>query len=407
MRRSEIFDNFIKIAEEKGLISDKAMDKKNKHLKETGSHENRSSKEINELYDVKPKDQKYKKNIIEIAHPEPMVISPAHDKINGLVENENERQTINLNIVNKRVRGLLTNQKYAEDKLILNLLKLGNSLDTKDHEELAKLSDYCLMQITKKANPLIIAGVIAAGIGALWLQQHLPNVNEGFSINYNRLISELNDLIEGSSSYGVGYSYRPEFIKDMIIFRSELQELAKIYNDKIKVINELERPKSAKEMYQIANNPETHAATEAYQILKDKFFNIYAKIKTIIKNFSSSDYKARQIVEKGAITSLIDKTQFLHGGKGLIADDFDDVKNAVIPFSESFSNIIKLLEAADSVEKQTANELNEAATSFQSEVTSPKPSDSKAPSTESVSPEDNDDIKSQVADLMKQFPNLI
>lgn len=404
MRRSEIFDNFIKIAEEKGLISDKAMDKKRKHLEETRSNEYRSPKEISDLYGVKPKDQKYKKNIIEIAHPDPVVVSPAHDKINGLVENENERQTINLNIVNKRVRGLLTNQKYAEDKLILNLLKLGNSLDNNDHDELAKLSDFCLMQITKKANPLIVAGVLAASIGALWLQQHLPDVNQGFVVNYNGLMSALNDLIDDKLEYGVGYSYRPEFIKDMVAFRADLQDLYKMYNDKIKIINELERPKSAKEMYEIANNPETHAATDAYKILKDKFFNVYTKIKTIIKNFSSNDYKSRQIVEKGAITSVIDKMQFLHGGKGLIADDFDDVKNAVIPFSDSFSNIIKLLESADSVEKQTAIELNDAASSFQAEVTPSKPAQ---PSTNDSSPEDNDDIKSQVADLMKQFPHLI
>lgn len=411
MRRSEIFDNFIKIAEKKGLISDEDVQKKIKRLEDTSSHERRSPKEISELYDVKPKDQDYKKNIMEIAHKDSFVFSPAHDKINGLIENENERQTINLNVLNKKVRGLLNNQKYAEDKLILNLLKLGNSLDAKDQEDLAVLSDTCLMQITKKAaNPLIIGAVAAAVIGAIWFHQHLPNVNEGFSNNFKTLISELDDLINANTKthYTTGYAYRPEFIRDMSIFKSELQEIYRIYSDKVKIINEIERPKSAKEMYQISIRPEGHNAAEAFKALKEKFFNVYAKIKKIIKNFSSTDYKSRQIVDKGAITSVIDKMQIFHGGKGLVADDFDDVKNALIPFEESFTNIIKLLESADSLEKQTASELAEAANSFEGEVTQSKPQTSNSPSSEtsSTSPENDDEISSQIADLKKRFPFL-
>lgn len=408
MRRSEIFDNFIKIAEKKGLISDEDVQKKIKRLEDTSSHERRSPKEISELYDVKPKDQDYKKNIMEIAHKDSFVFSPAHDKINGLIENENERQTINLNVLNKKVRGLLNNQKYAEDKLILNLLKLGNSLDAKDQEDLAVLSDTCLMQITKKANPLIIGAVAAAVIGAIWFHQHLPNVNEGFSNNFETLISELDDLINANTHYAIGYAYRPEFIKDMSVFKSELQEIYRIYSDKVKIINEIERPKSAKEMYQISIRPEGHNTAEAFKVLKEKFFNVYAKIKKIIKNFSSTDYKSRQIVDKGAITSFVDKMQIFHGGKGLVADDFDDVKNALIPFEESFTNVIKLLESADSLEKQTASELAEAANSFEGEVTQSKPQTSNSPSSEtsSTSPENDDEISSQIADLKKRFPFL-
>lgn len=408
MRRSEIFDNFIKIAEKKGLISDEDVQKKIKRLEDTSSHERRSPKEISELYDVKPKDQDYKKNIMEIAHKDSFVFSPAHDKINGLIENENERQTINLNVLNKKVRGLLNNQKYAEDKLILNLLKLGNSLDAKDQEDLAVLSDTCLMQITKKANPLIIG---AAVIGAIWFHQHLPNVNEGFSNNFERLISELDNLINANADthYATGYAYRPEFIKDMSVFKSELQEIYRIYSDKVKIINEIERPKSAKEMYQISIRPEGHNTAEAFKVLKEKFFNVYAKIKKIIKNFSSTDYKSRQIVDKGVITSFVDKMQIFHGGKGLVADDFDDVKNALIPFEESFTNVIKLLESADSLEKQTASELAEAANSFEGEVSQSKPQASNPSSsseTSYTSPENDDQISSQIADLKKRYPFL-
>ena len=95
MRRSEIFDNFVKIALESDLISLDAPDKAKKKLEENPRADSLSAKDIEKLYNIKPnapKDMEYKKNIIEDAHPTPMVICPAYDRINGLVENENERQ---------------------------------------------------------------------------------------------------------------------------------------------------------------------------------------------------------------------------------------------------------------------------------------------------------------------------
>ena len=89
---------FVKVAQEKGIVSSK------------------------DLYEVKPKasdDMTYKNNIMEIAHPNSLVIAPAYDKINGLVENNIERQNILLNIVNKETNGLLTQHKYASNNLIL------------------------------------------------------------------------------------------------------------------------------------------------------------------------------------------------------------------------------------------------------------------------------------------------
>ena len=50
---------------------------------------------IESLYNVKPDSSvEYERNIIDRAHPHSVVISPAYDKINGLVENENERHDI-------------------------------------------------------------------------------------------------------------------------------------------------------------------------------------------------------------------------------------------------------------------------------------------------------------------------
>ena len=104
MRRSEIFESFIKIAQDKGLVSKDAPEKAIKQLSKTHRHDSLSAEDIAKLYGVKidqPKGMEYTRNIIEDAHPDSVIVSPAHDKLNGLVENNNERQNIILNIVNK------------------------------------------------------------------------------------------------------------------------------------------------------------------------------------------------------------------------------------------------------------------------------------------------------------------
>src|SRR5574338_926186 len=115
MSKSEIFDSFVKIAEEQGLTS---KDSKKK-LEETGRAGSDDISTIEALYGVKPDTAKgadYKKNIMEVAHPNSVVISPSYDKLNGLVENNIERQNILLHIVNKTPDGISTQRKYAQQQ---------------------------------------------------------------------------------------------------------------------------------------------------------------------------------------------------------------------------------------------------------------------------------------------------
>jgi len=101
MSRSEIFDSFVKIAQEKGMISNDSSEAKKK-LEQTGRADSLDASAIEALYGVKPdapKSMEYKKNIMEVAHPNSVVVSPSYDKLNGLVESEIERQNINLHIV--------------------------------------------------------------------------------------------------------------------------------------------------------------------------------------------------------------------------------------------------------------------------------------------------------------------
>ena len=93
-RRSEIFDEYSKIALKEGFITEseeKADNSGEKSYRET----------IQLLYDVKP-NGKDEKHILDQAHAEsPVIIAPAYDRVNGLVENLFERQDIMVGIALK------------------------------------------------------------------------------------------------------------------------------------------------------------------------------------------------------------------------------------------------------------------------------------------------------------------
>lgn len=148
---SDIFDAYAKLALQRGLIKeskDKDLESyKNDVAPRAGSDD---IKTIESLYGVKPEGQKYKNNIMEIAHPNKVILTPAYDKINALIENNIERQKIMINITQKPVNGHLTNHKYATSDLMMSLTKISNNMDEKA-PELKALADVCLEQLNKKA----------------------------------------------------------------------------------------------------------------------------------------------------------------------------------------------------------------------------------------------------------------
>jgi len=155
-RRSEIFDEYSKIALKEGFITEseeKADNSGEKSYRET----------IQLLYDVKP-NGKDEKHILDQAHAEsPVIIAPAYDRVNGLVENLFERQDIMVGIALKRNNGNLTQHRYAKKELTDELIRIGFEMDNKDIDDLRILADSCSNRITKQAFGWL-AG-IAAGIG--------------------------------------------------------------------------------------------------------------------------------------------------------------------------------------------------------------------------------------------------
>src|ERR1700744_5100173 len=134
---SDVFDAYAKLAIERGLIKISEKTNESKELKKYKDDEaprsgSDSIEVIESLYNIKHKDRDYKQNIMESAHKEMTIIAPAYDRINALLESNIERQRIMLNIVKKPSNGYLTNHRYAEKNLMLELIKLANDLDLRD-----------------------------------------------------------------------------------------------------------------------------------------------------------------------------------------------------------------------------------------------------------------------------------
>lgn len=371
MGNSDILNNFIKIAEEQGLIPLDAPDKAKKKLEKNPRMDSLSADDLKKLYNVKPeqaKGNKYQRNIIEDAHPTSVIIGPSYDKLNGLVENNNERQDILLHILNKTPNGQLTNHKYAEKNLILSLVRIANDLDNHNQDQLRILADTCLIQVSncqplkKEGIAFLAAGLIAVPVllGSFYLQQHLSFINEGFEKNHQKLLSELDDLLQASASWGVGYAYKSDFLRMVQDFKNKLTEFYSLFEKVEPIISELEKPKTAQELLEISKHPQTDTVVKAYGELKTAANNMLPYLMMIEKNFSSENYKIKQIEDKGFLSSLVDKMQVLHGGKGLISDDFDDVVRALTPYKKSIFDLVDVLKKAESIEKSAQQQIQDA-----------------------------------------------
>jgi hypothetical protein len=394
MRKSDVFDNFVKIAQEKGMISMES-DQTKKKLEKTHRADSLDISAIETLYGVKPdlpKDMEYEDNIMEDAHPNSVVISPSYDKLNGLVENNIERQNIMLHIVNKSPDGLLTQRKYAESNLLLSLVRVANDLDNKNQEDLRVLADVCLVQASKKkilktANPLVIPVLIAAAVvlGLVYLKEQTGFLKTGFTQTYNDLIGEIDDLINANESMqtavGAGHEYKPAFIAEMQQFKSQLQHYNALYQKIEQYIDALDHPGTASELQQVAMRPETNNIINAYNAFKAASIELYPKFKQVQTNFSNEGYKQRQIASTGYAMQALDATKIFHGGKGLVSDDFDDVKRALTPFMQATKNVVTALSASEVKQQQikdSVQQTNYEAESYYGDAAS-QPTDTEVP----------------------------
>jgi len=189
---SEIFDEYTKIAKEKGLVKEAA--------EETNpSYESRDLSAVEALYGVQPngKDD----DILDKAHPEPVVVAPSYDRFNALVENLKERHDMMAYIALKPNDGKLTQHRYvkAQKELVDELVKGAFMLDRTKNENLMTLADSCSGRLVKEAlPPLAIAGIVAGVVFAVGgLTKLFSNTTLVQGVEQNAIIAleEISDML--------------------------------------------------------------------------------------------------------------------------------------------------------------------------------------------------------------------
>lgn len=359
MRHSDIFEEYIKIAEERGLLKDKS----------------------DKLHDVKPETAEgmsYKRNIIEIAHPEPVVIAPSYDKVNGLVENENERQNITLNILNKMPTGRVTHHKNAS-KLLNSLIKTSSKLDKDNEHELMALSDSCLenlYKLQKQANPAAaVAAAPLLGIGAtpllvgaalvlgvVYAHQHLARSDHGMIENANQLLKSIDDLATNAKTLGFGYTVDDKVRTDLDKLRQYVSNFTTRIYPKVKaVMDGMPIPSSSKEVLDLAQSQEVKDIVDAKNSLNNYLSSLLPFFNKILSNFGNTSFKREHVSDKGYFSELIEDFHISGGGSSLFSDKFENVKKDLELYINSVQNIKNILDQSDKEGEKVAAELQQAA----------------------------------------------
>lgn len=177
---TDVYDEFLKIAMAKGMISEAKEDSKEE------------ISDIEVLYGIKPK-----KNIVEEAHPENAIISPAHKPLNGVMQNAQQAQDSTLQWV---LPPSVYKVKKAEAELLNTLISLGYKLDNSNEEELMTLADGCSEQLTKTALWPAVIGLVGAGLGVISLYNNFGSISQGVDNDCDIAIEAIRKLQEQDSS---------------------------------------------------------------------------------------------------------------------------------------------------------------------------------------------------------------
>jgi hypothetical protein len=215
MPSHDVFDSYAKIMEESGAM-DKPLEKmaEEKPLR----HDSLDISDFEMLYGVKP-NGKDEKGMIEQGHPDSVFIAPAYDRMNGLVENQTERQAIMMDIALKPNDGKLIQERYikANAELVNELTRVAFLCDKTGDVELMKIADECTEALLcKRAFPFLIVGVVAAVIGAWKMFGRDSSFSEGVSQDAEKFLVEIQDVVNTESEK------HPELTQDLAPLVSEV-----------------------------------------------------------------------------------------------------------------------------------------------------------------------------------------
>jgi hypothetical protein len=378
MRNSDIFNAYVKIAEEQGLVSPVEEKQSEKPKESTKLRRYKKSpapragsdtiETIEALYGVKPTSTiEYEDNIMQAAHPKPVIIAPSYDKINALVENNIERNNIMCNIVMRQNTGDGHSfRSYAEKELLMQLVRVANDMDNMGQDELRALADECIeklgvkKELTKVAIlPWIIAGAVL--LAGTWLWEHAADPDKGLKNNIVRALKELGDL-KTNSWYESDVDGTVQ--RDVEIIEQHIQNLEKYVDAFQNVMDNVYKPASLTDKNELAkfqnaseSNKNAAATIEAFVKAVD---DITPLLTTAINNFTSKTYQASHTQESwlGNITSWLGEA--LHGRWGLVSNDFVSAANALIPLKNSLKEMSDKARSFDQVQDQYQEKLTDS-----------------------------------------------
>lgn len=336
-RHSDVFEEYVKIALEKGLISE---EKDNKPSPKKEEKKELSSAEI--LYGVSDKSNL---DLMHEAHPKTIVMGPAYDKFNGVVENLEQRSNMMQFIALKNPQILQSNTRYikARQDLINETIKLGFYLDNKNQESLMKLADSCTEQLSKEADwksallksvGLIGAGLLAAEVGA----QYYPG-SQGFKNDMNRLRVEVEEAVADYPN--LNFSGLIQNIKDSL---EEEREFALLIDD---ISNKHAQINSSNESENIKLSKLANLGKEIELTKKDKVESISSKliklIETIVSSSASLIKQALKEEEKSEGPSSTVWWNIKKLYRRIVLSDVNDVVKMLESISSSASDYKKVI----------------------------------------------------------------
>lgn len=200
-RHSDMLELFNKVAEENGIFDEPFI-----ALAQEDKGDKKSDIDPIELLYGKKKELKTNDELLEQAHPDVAVKSPAYDLMNGVVENLHQRQRVMVDIALKTPKVLQTNYRYvkASQDLLEETTKLGFLLDNKK-SKLMSYADSCSYELTKEASPSLISvltpvlkyvGVLVTSVGGAALFSNAVPGSLGILNDLKNTKKEISDVIK-------------------------------------------------------------------------------------------------------------------------------------------------------------------------------------------------------------------
>lgn len=419
MSRSDIFDEYARIAEEKGLIS-KAEDSPKLKRYKRDTYPRAGSDDISTieaLYGVKPSSSiEYEHNIMEAAHPNSVIIAPSYDRLNGLVENNIERSNIMSNIALKPTTGNITLHRYAEKELLMELVRIANDMDARDKSDLVALADDCMSRLTEKKSPeiqkvaflpwIIGGAVILAGF---WLYSHIDDPDKGLAANIDNALAQLDDLKTNS-----WYESDVDDVvqRDIDIIERYINNLKVNINRFNSVMNTVYKPNSLSDINQLKKLQATsNKSADTVDTNLDSFTTAIDEITpvltTAINNFTSSVYQKQH--SKPSWMSDVSGWigEGLRGRWGLMANDFISAANALGALKSSLIEARSTASNIDSIKAKYEDRLTSEVAGFSKKEVPGSAPMAADEGEEEASDEENEDVGEKKTGGMDQIIRML